>query len=139
MIFFKSVIKKVLVAVGLTALLSCAGSNLSLKPPAEILIDGLIIQNLTEETIHDFVLKVENVKNHISVTPILDRNSFSTSFPLRKYQKNQISITWTQGGRRWMSGYLIIEPPDDLVPGRPATVMILIRENGNVMTTMSQL
>ncbi len=115
---------------------SCGGGSLIKPGIGSIVIDGLVVQNSTEEPVYDFLLKVEKVKEIVSVSPILARASFTTNFPLRKYKGNRIFLTWKHRGRNWTSKNLIINPPADLVAGRPVTVVITIGESGQISASM---
>lgn len=115
---------------------SCGGSSLIKPGIGSIVIDGLVINNSTEEPVYDFLLEVEKVKEILSVSPILARTSFTTNFPLRKYKGNRVSLIWKHGGRNWKSENIIMNPPADLVAGRPVTVVITISDYGQISTNM---
>jgi hypothetical protein len=82
------------------------------------------------------LLRVEKAKEIVAVSPILARASFTTNFPLRKYKGNRVFLTWKHRSRKWTSKNLIINPPADLVAGRPVTVVIIIGEYGQISTSM---
>lgn len=109
---------------------SCAGANLTKPGVGSIVINGLVVTNSTEAPAYDFLLRVEKVKEIVAVSPILARASFTTNFPLRKYKGNRVFLTWKHRSRNWTSKNLIINPPADLVAGRPVTVVIIIGEYG---------
>ena len=115
---------------------SCGGGSLIKPGIGSIVIDGLIINNGTEKPVYDFLLKIEKIKEILSVSPILARASFTTKFPLRKYKGNRVSLTWKHGGRNWESKNIIINPPTGLAAGRSVTVVITISDYGQFNTNM---
>jgi len=115
---------------------SCGGGSLIKPGIGSIVIDGLIINNGTEKHVYDFLLKIEKVKEILSLSPILARASLTTNFPLRKYKGNRVSLTWKHDGRNWKSKNIIINPPAGLVAGRPVTVVITISDYGQFSTNM---
>jgi len=115
---------------------SCGGGSLIKPGIGSIVINGLVVNNSTEEPVYDFLLKIEKVREIISVSPIFARTSFTTNFPLRKYKGNRVSLIWKHGGRNWKSKNIIINPPADLVAGRPVNVVITISDYGQISTNM---
>ena len=49
---------------------SCAGGNLTKPRVGSIVINGLVATNSTEAPAYDFLLRVEKVKEMVSVSPI---------------------------------------------------------------------
>lgn len=118
------------------AVTSCAGSNLTKPGFGSIVINGLVVTNSTEEPVYNFLLIVDKIKEIVSVSPILAQTSFTTNFPLRKYKGNRFSVTWKHRDKNWASKNLTIKPPENLVAGRPVTVVIFLGEYGHISTSM---
>lgn len=126
-------IRRLTVATALAlTILACAGPQLSGFTGKPVRISGLVIRNETGSLVTDVILEVENAKEIVSVSPILAGSYFSTSFPLRTYQGNRISVTWNQGAQTVSSGKFRVAIPEGTDREKPVVAEILIFPGGGI-------
>lgn len=116
------------VAIVLAILLisGCAGTFQS----SSIEIGGLLIRNRTPEPLYNVTLKVEKTRTLVSCNFIPSGGTFSTEFPLRRYQGNSVRVSWRQNGRPFETDNLYAEIPDVPDPGLPAIAVVEIHGPG---------
>ncbi len=103
-----------------------------------IQIDGLILKNQTSVPVENVMLYIEKTREFASCSFLLPGSSFSTTFPVRRYQGNRVQISWSHRGRKWSPKEFVIKPPENLVPGQPVKVLIVFLENGYLDPQMIQ-
>jgi hypothetical protein len=101
-------------------------------------ISGLRIQNESFSLVTEVMLLVTQTGEFISCGNIPMRGQCSTTFPLRRYQGNQIEIKWKQGGSEWSTGEFTVEQSDMIDPAKPAIVNVMITSQGLAPTRLVQ-
>jgi hypothetical protein len=101
-------------------------------------IRGLLIRNLSYGTLSEVILQVVQTGEFISCGNIPMRGECATTFPLRKYQGNDIEIKWNEGGREWSTGDFKVEPGANIDAARPALVRVVITPAGTALTDLVQ-
>ena len=125
-----------LTAIIFTALL-IGGCGESLQTHS-IEIGGLVIRNRTTGPLYDIRLKVEKTGTVVSCNFIPAGGSFSTAFPLRRYQGNSVQTSWQQNGRNFSTGDRYAEIPDALNVNSPAAAVVEIHQTGVVVVRLEQ-
>lgn len=105
---------------------------------SSIEIGGLLIRNRTPGPLYDVKLKVERTGTTVTCNFIPAGGSFSTEFPLRRYQGNSVRVSWRQNGRPFETGDLYAEIPDVLDRGLPAAAVVDIRQTGVAVIRLEQ-
>ena len=101
-------------------------------------IGGLLIRNRTAGPLHDIKLRVERTGTVVSCNFIPAGGSFSTEFPLRRYQHNLIQVNWQQNGRNFATGDLYAEIPEVLDISSPAAAVVEIHPTGIAVVQLEQ-
>ena len=101
-------------------------------------IKGLRIRNESFGLVTEVMLLVIQTGEFISCGNIPMRGQCATTFPLRKYQGNQIEIKWKQGGSEWSTGEFTVEQSDGIDPAKPAVVEVIITAQGLAPTRLVQ-
>ena len=105
---------------------------------ASINIAGLVIYNKTSGPLYDIKLKVEKTGTVVTCNFIPPGRSFSTEFPLRRYQGNSVNAAYYQNGRVWKTGEMHADIPERLVPNQPVFAVVAIQANGDVVVRLEQ-
>ena len=106
--------------------------------PAKVVVKGVSFSNGTSSPVTDVRLFVEKTKSFVSCGYIPAGSGCSTTFPLREYQGNPVSISWQQENRSWTTGEFVFELPEPLLPGKPITAIVNIGERGQSRVFLTQ-
>ena len=101
-------------------------------------IGGLYIRNRTAGPLYDIKLKVERTGTVVSCNFIPAGGSFSTEFPLRRYQGNSVRTSWWQNGRNIATGELYADIPDTLDLNLSAAAVVEIHPPGVAVVRLEQ-
>lgn len=107
-------------------------------PYRAVQIDGLVFRNHTGNPMENITLHVEKTRAFASCSLVLAGSSFSTTFPVRRYQGNQAVVSWEHRGRRWTSKPFVIQVPKNIIRGKPVKALIVFFENGHMDARMIQ-
>ena len=110
----------------------------ALSQARSIKIRGLVFQNNTLARVDNVKLEVEKTRNTVSCNYILAGKDFSTAFPLRTYEGNFIRMSWVHQGRPWTTEDFYVQMPKELIPDKPATVLVTIGNQGSVTALFVQ-
>ena len=101
-------------------------------------IAGLVIRNQTSGPLYDIKLRVEKTGTVVTCNFIPAGGSFSTGFPLRRYQGNSVRVSWQQNGRNFATGDLYAEIPDTLDLSLSAAAVVEIHQIGVAVVRLEQ-
>ena len=107
------------------------------KAPA-LTIDGIIFHNQTPQTIYDVGLYVEKTKAFAHCSHVYSGKECSSTFLVKRYQGNQVRVTWEQNGKDWSTSNFLVTTPKELTPGKPATVRVVVTGNGTAKAVFVQ-
>ena len=128
--------------VALSLLVSaCATDALesALEPtPPPLLIEGVVIRNQLPYTIADVMIEAPATGAFAGCGNIIPRTDCSTSFPETDYQGNAVLIRWREHGEAKQLPEFGIEVPDDLEPGVPAWVEVVVFAPGQAGARLIQ-
>jgi len=110
----------------------------TLSQARSIEIKGLVFRNNTSARVDNVKLEVEKTRKAVFCGYILAGRDFSTTFPLRKYQGNSIRMSWIHQGTSWKTEEFYIQIPKELIPDKPAIVLITIGNQGSVIAQFVQ-
>jgi len=121
--------------------LSClfAFSCAELTPTNALTVTGLTFQNATSTPVNSARLSVSKTHGLIACGVILPYKKCSTTFPLRQYQGNAITVSWQHAGQTWTAADVYVQLPENPIPNRPTTAVITLGENGSVSARLIQL
>ena len=102
-------------------------------------VTGLTFHNATSSPIHNARLSVSKTHGLVACGVILPHNECSTTFPLRQYQGNAITVAWQHAGQSWTSADVPVQLPEYPIPNRPTTAVITLGENGSISAKLIQL
>jgi hypothetical protein len=124
-------------AMILAVVLTVGGCGEVLKTRS-IEIGGLIIRNQTGGPLYDIKLKVERTGTVVACNFIPVGKSFSTGFPLRRYQGNSVRGSWRQNGNNFATRDLYAEIPEVLDISAPAMAVFEIHPAGTANILLEQ-
>jgi hypothetical protein len=131
-----SLMGKLLIIVGSLLLSACVSSGLGAGPALQI--DGLKFENQTHMAVSAVRLLVPATGNFVSCGNISRQSMCSTKFPETRYTGNPIEITWSQSGQIYSTGQFTLRLPEDLEPGIPAMVHVVIAGPGSAGAVIVQ-
>lgn len=100
------------------------------KPETSTLqIKGLLFKNFTDGALKNISLKVAANHKFISCGYIAIRGECSTTFPIKEYQGNSISLSWDQDNQQHHYDNLYVDQTSIVNFIDPAQVVITIYEN----------
>lgn len=97
-----------------------------------ITVAGLVFQNRTATPVYKAKLSVSKTHGLISCGVILPGKECSTTFPVRQYQGNPISVSWEQAGQAWSSGEFYVQLPRVPLADSPTIAVVTLGEHGSV-------
>ena len=121
----------------LSGLLVFACAELPKSNP--LTVAGLTFHNATSTPIKNARLSVSKTHGLVACGFIPPHNDCSTTFPLRQYQGNPITVSWQHAGQTWTSTDVGVQLPEYPIPNRPATAVVTLGENGSVSARLIQL
>ncbi len=92
-------------------------------------IDAIIIQNLTDDTLDDVVLRVSGTSTILSTNRILPLRDFSMAFAAEKNQRRSATLSWVQNGQAFTREIKIFISKD-LQTDVPSRVVLTVEASG---------
>lgn len=129
-------ITRALTAFCILLLCACASSTTGAVPPLQI--EGAKIENQTDKAVSAVRILVPVTGSFVSCGNIAMHSMCSTTFPETSYTGNPVEITWSQAGQIYSTGQFNLRLPDDLEPGLPAMVHIVIAGPGSAGAVIVQ-
>jgi hypothetical protein len=120
----------------LSSLIVSACAELAQTDP--LTVAGLTFHNATSTPIHDARLSVRKTHGLVACGVVLPHNECSTTFPLRQYQGNAITVSWQHAGQAWTSANVPVQLPEYPIPNRPTTAVVTLGENGSIIVRLIQ-
>ena len=102
-------------------------------------VAGLTFHNATSTPIKNARLSVSKTHGLVACGFIPPHNDCSTTFPLKQYQGNPITVSWQHADQTWTSTDVGVQLPEYPIPNRPATAVVTLGENGSVSARLIQL
>ncbi len=96
----------------------------------QIQLRSIYFINPTDAAIHNVQLRVKTFGGLISSNLILPGQQFSTTFPIRNYQKQPVYLSWTHRNQHWQAGPIIIDNPSGIVANTPSSVKVVFANQG---------
>ena len=118
-----------LLLVALAATSACSQSPGVARSPAKspgAAIGGLVIDNRSRDTLVDVRVVVIKTRQYVACGYIPPMGSCSTTFPLRRYQGNDIQVLWKRGGNAEGTRAFVVPLPDGHAEGQTLEVVIHI-------------
>ena len=101
-------------------------------------VTGLTFHNATSTPINNARLSVSKTHGLIACGVILPHNQCSTTFPLRQYQGNAITVSWQHAGQTWRAADVHVQLPEYPIPNRPSTAVVTLGEHGSISARLIQ-
>lgn len=101
-------------------------------------VAGLTFQNATSSPIHNARLSASKTYGLVACGVILPHSECSTTFPLRQYQGNAITVSWQHADQTWTSADVYAQLPEYPVANRPATAVVSLGEKGSISVRLIQ-
>lgn len=121
----------------LSGLLVFACAELPKSNP--LTVAGLTFHNATSSPIKDARLTASKTHGLVACGFILPHNDCSTTFPLKQYQGNSITVSWQNAGQTWTSVDVAVQLPEYPIPNRPTTAVVTLGEHGSINARLIQL
>ena len=128
-------LKKASFLASLIVLISCSTAIVRMK---NITIDGVVFKNLTDQPMRNMRILVTKTNAFAVCSYMTARGECSTTFPVRQYKGNAISISWEQNNKSWSKEDFYIETPTSLDWGKPARAVINLMDGGDVQAGLLQ-
>lgn len=121
------------------ALAGCAtpGSGAAGRQPT-LSIDGVTIRNELAYPVTEVMIEVPATGAFAGCGNLLPRSACSNQFQAFDYLANAVVVRWREHGKPHSTDAFVIEPPDDLEPGRPARVEVSIFAPGQAGAKLMQ-
>lgn len=114
-----------------------ACSNKAFITVRNIRIDGVVFNNLTNQQMRNMHIYVKETNAFADCSYMPAKGQCSTTFPVRHYKGNSLSVTWVQNEKFWSKENFYAAAPMSLDWGAPAKIFINIKENGTVNAVLS--
>ncbi|MEJ8569465.1 hypothetical protein [Elongatibacter sediminis] len=101
------------------------------KPPVRFEIAGVDIRNELDYPVTDVQVLVHATGGLVSCGTVFPDSSCATSFPLREYRGDAISVSWEERGEPRSIEDFELEPPRGLDTRKPVWVQIVVYSPGN--------
>ena len=119
--------------------ISLSSCSMVRKPESSTLqIKGLLFKNFTDGALKNISLKVAANHKFISCGYIAIRGECSTTFPIKEYQGNSISLSWSQHNQQHLYDDIYIDQKSIINFIEPALVVITIYENSKPTAEFTQ-
>lgn len=129
------IIKHISLITTMLVIQSCANSPLSsIITPSKLKVNGVIFKNTSTKPVAHVSLKVDATNKYISCSRIMPENTCSTTFPLKEYQNNALTIEWKQAKRSYSRKSFKIDTNNQQLEAEQYILMIVINNNGSVST-----
>lgn len=112
--------------------LMLATSCQSTKIRHNLEIAGLEFFNNTNSAITDIKLSVDTSQEFVSCNYLMPHSPFSTTFPIRQYKGNTVTLSYFQRNEKLTVGPISVESTDDLVASGTVFVRITFLDNGRL-------
>lgn len=125
--------KKISLVITLIILTSCSTTLIKVR---NITVDGLVFQNLTDMPVSDMRIWVQKTKAFAVCSYMPPRGQCSTTFPVRHYKGNSVTVSWKQSEESWSKKDFTVEAPMSLNWGAPAKIIINIKDGGALIAAL---
>lgn len=112
--------------------LSCSTSLLQSLNNTQVTVKGVLFKNNSNLVINSIKLKVDETGRYINCSGIQRGSTCSTTFPLRKYQNNALTIQWWQQGISYTRESFKIETSELKIEPQQYILIITINSNGKI-------
>ena len=123
---------------GCLAACAVSGEPRGADDEAAIAIDGVVIRNQLAYAVTDVMIEVPATGAFAGCGTVLQRSECSNRFGAIDYRAHPMQVSWREHGQRQTTGEFEPERPDDLQPGRPARVEIIIFSPGQAGARLVQ-
>ncbi len=113
-------------ALILLNLSGCAGTQ---EQAGDLRVGGLVFRNSGDRELTDVKLTVSNNAGFISCGQIVPGGSCSTTFPVREYSAQEMSIEWRYLGQLHVRKGVVLEVDKNRKYEQPVTILVLIRQS----------
>ena len=120
----------------LSVIFIITGCSTTLMKVRNITVDGLVFQNLTDKPVSDMRIWVQKTKTFAVCSYMPPKGQCSTTFPVRQYKGNSVTVTWKQNEKSWSKKDFYVDAPINLNWGAPAKAIINIKEGGELTATL---
>ena len=121
----------------LTGCVSGSSEN-RIQSTQKLAIKGLVFKNLSNYPVDKVTLKVAATHKFISCGYIARSSECSTTFPLKAYQGNSVSVTWVQADEDYIRNDIYIQPEPYIDLAKPAYVVITFDQQRNIKAEFIQ-
>ncbi|KTF16048.1 hypothetical protein [Pseudoalteromonas sp. H105] len=118
----------------ITCLQSCSNLLLPSLKNTNLTVNGIVFKNASADIVDNITLKVFDTGKYINCNSIQIDKTCSTTFPLRKYQNNALTVTWMQKGITYSQENFIVNKNDLDAKSVRYLLFITVNENGKIMT-----
>jgi len=101
-------------------------------------LEGFVFRNHTSGQISSIEVRAPKTGEVAGCSNIPPGASCSNSLPLRKYQGNALTLSWSAGGKVTIIKDFVVPLPEKLVPGEPATAILTFADNGSFSAELTQ-
>lgn len=125
---------------GILLLPSCGSvsGKRDLPQVADIVIDGIIIQNGLAYTVTDVMILVPETGAFAGCGNILSRTACSNAFPEVVYRERAVVISWKEHGEPQKTDEFVVETPVNLLAGKPAWIEVTLFAPGQAGARLIQ-
>ncbi len=124
--------------VPIVALMLALSACVSITAGGHYQINAVVIRNSSETGIEQAQIKVEKTQELFSCGHIIKGTECSTTFRVRDYAGNAISVSWVQDGKLHITGLFIMEIPSKMKADIPMTAVLEIRDRGRTYSYLTQ-
>lgn len=114
-----------------------ACSNKAVITARNIKIDGVVFNNLTSQQMRNMRIFVKESNAFAVCSYMPAKGQCSTTFPVRRYKGNSLTVTWEQNEKSWSKEDFYVEALIRFNWGDPAKVIINIQDNGAVTAILN--
>ena len=120
--------------IGILLLSGCSAIN----KKRTLIINGLVIQNRTAETIHDIHIQVDETKAFAHCSHVYADGECTTTFREKRYQGTPIRVIWIQNGKTWQTEQFFAKIPEPIIPEQTASLYVVVTGNGAATASLVQ-
>jgi len=111
---------------------SCSTSCLKSSNNNHVTVKGVLFKNNSNLVINSIKLKVDETGRYINCSGIQRGSTCSTTFPLRKYQNNALTIQWWQQGMSYTQKSFKVETSQLKIESQQYLLIITVNNNGKI-------